>query len=232
MIYETYFSKNLINRPYLSNKELFEDVFAYLDMYIEIALSIKKSDTPFHLLGVVITDSEINNILESGKLRNRHNDLNKKIIEDIEKSWNHICSRVKISENIRLFSVIDMFEMQPFEVFLFIVGLSLEFDRKYEKFFGYLNDDINQSYPTLGLARALYSISSFIEYDELYNLNFKKSKFILFEDFENFSGNEILKKRIKVSSRILSFINNIDYNLKKYCEYINYSNDKLLFDID
>lgn len=58
--------------------------------------------------------------------------------------------------------------LSEFEQFLVLLALAPELNRKYETLFAFLQNDVNQTRPTLGLAADLYSLGNALSEEEVY----------------------------------------------------------------
>ena len=211
-LYETYFDSTDWAEPYLSSADLMENIRAYIDMYIETALTIKQekqAGRPFHLSGIVITPEEVKATVEAGKLRYRHYALKPEVVRSIQKGWEHIISRKEASETMRLFEIKKRFMLNSFEFFAFLMALCLESDRKYERLFGYLQDNVNQYFPTLGLAKSLYSLTEIVP-DNCVFLACEKGRraeMLLFGGENLPDKTPFLSKPMKLAEKVVSYVN-------------------------
>ena len=102
----------MYNHPYSSNDEYIKDVSALMDMYVEIALDLRKQNQltiknksalhSFSFKGIVITDEEIDNIIESSHINHQNEIVDSNIAKNFEQAWAHINSRAAASQDVYL----------------------------------------------------------------------------------------------------------------------------------
>lgn len=108
-----------------------------------------------------VSDEEVYSLLSPQRRQNKIrserecNDLDTAIIELSE----GIRERASNSEYIPLYRLKGVFNLIDLEVKILILALAVEIDRKYERLYAYLNDDMTRKYPTVGLVLELFSDS-------------------------------------------------------------------------
>ena len=214
-LYEQYFDSTLWSVPYYGSYDLMEDICAYIDMYVETALLIREErqkGQPYRLSGIVITPDEVKAAIDGGKLPYRNDVLKEEVAESIRKGYRHILSRKEKSGTLRLFEIKERFLLNAFEFFALMLGLCAEMDRKYERLFGYLQDNVNQTWPTLGLAKALYSLTDIIPENCVFLScqEGRRAEMILFGATPSDKKTPLLAKQIKIPEKIVSYVNDIN----------------------
>ena len=181
-MYDLYFAKSMYNHPYSSNDEYIKDVSALMDMYVEIALDLRKQNQltiknksalhSFSFKGIVITDEEIDNIIESSHINHQNEIVDSNIAKNFEQAWAHINSRAAASQDVYLpmHAFFNKFNLSIFEKLCVISALSVEINRKYERLFSYIQDDTNVKLPTYGLVLALTLLSGPISNPDVYSI--------------------------------------------------------------
>lgn len=218
--------------PYKSNAEYIEDFIKLLDIRIELFremyLQDKKIDKKYKkLLGVVISKEEFESIIDNDYIIN--NSLRENINELLSICNHYINNRKLMSLKNGLFIpskyISVTFNLNDFENFCVFLSLAPHINKKYEKIFGYIQDDVNLKYPTIDLALKLYFLESSIENSINSFVLFSSSrvKYIFDGNFETRSYS-FLSTPLKTNTRILSFVLS-----KPYRFYENDSPIKLWF---
>ena len=117
--------------------------------------------------GLVITESEMENFFAMPP-NYRERDINDPVLtEDVKEAFDHIeeRSRATSEEVLKIRSVRDTFGLGRTELFALILGLAVRVDRNYERIYGFLQDDITKTQPTVGLLYALLSRFTAREWD-------------------------------------------------------------------
>lgn len=150
--------------PFSDAKEFTSAYLAMLDGLCSTYLAISQSQSPeaFEGRGVVIPESQVTVAL-SGQLD----------IEPHEGFAIHfklLQARTRISPPFPLSRLFEKLNATDFQQLVILLALAPEFNRKYERIFAYLQDNINEKKATLGLAADLYSIIAPLPDSELYAL--------------------------------------------------------------
>jgi hypothetical protein len=122
------------------------------------------SDAVDQFRGLVITDSEIDQILANSSENSDQTDLyrarHSQFFTALRLHQREVDRRVKqtsaIDVELKLRQLSDRFALNAFEEQCVILCLAPEVDTKYEKLFAYLQDDVTKKAPTVGLALDLY----------------------------------------------------------------------------
>ena len=111
--------------------------------------------------GLVITDGEFLAALKPAEASGsvdigRYPELR----SELQQCTDHIAGRFAASKNqtLGLGRLENVLSLSPFESFCLLLSVSCDLDRRYERLFGYLQDDVNEKLPTLGLAFCLYQL--------------------------------------------------------------------------
>ncbi|WP_432666850.1 AAA family ATPase [Wukongibacter baidiensis] len=206
---------------YLSSKEYIIDLLKLLDLKIHrliLAEDIEaKGLNPFK--GLAITESEVVKILD----RNNSEKTDTSQIDDEIKKAKEIIEKklTETNENNILLSfdkICSIFNLNPIEINLLLIGISVEIDPKYEKIYGYIQDNISKKRPSIDLALRLLNLSN-IEKIDFRNRTTKNSFFKMFilED-EVFDSNEtFLSSELIIHDKIIDYLlenDRVDPNLE------------------
>ncbi len=143
--------------PYASPQEELDDYLRLLDMLLENYLEFKglgKSKKLFSR-GLVITESEMESFFEAPPLFRRTDAVDLALAADAEDAFEYIESRADGSYIIDRIS--QIFDLNHREILALIIALAPELDRRYERIYGFLQDDVSRKRPTIGLLNALYA---------------------------------------------------------------------------
>lgn len=194
-----------------SNEYLF-DLLKLLELRINKYMLQEIDDAPSMnpLRGITITRDEAIKTLKSKD--STEEDLRiKRLNEQIEKLTISMDNKLLLSKekNIKLnFETIsELFNLNFIERNLLILGISVEIDTKYEKLFGFINDNVNKKRPTIDFVLRLLglSIEERMAFRNRLRSNSFFKKFIMSNkdssDEETFISSEIL-----IDDRIIDFI--------------------------
>lgn len=168
VIYEEYFMPEDIGVPYQKEREMTEDMLCFLDACLETAFTWKEEAiSGLELKGVVITPREVEQALSARRLETKLlNQERKPFFEAQRKEFarmrEHIENRARLSAaqgvSLRFREIIEKNKLTPVEQFCFLLAVAVEYDRKYERLYGYLQDDVALKLPTTGLGISLYGL--------------------------------------------------------------------------
>lgn len=137
--------------PYASGLELIRDLLARLDKRLSALVGDFQATRGWSeghaLRGLVITDAEAGDLLAAGgRRRFSHAD---------EGLWAQIEPRVEATRGTNVVLPLDVvrerFRLSSFDVDCLLMCFAVEVDTRYQKIFGYLNDDLTRKYPTTQL---------------------------------------------------------------------------------
>jgi hypothetical protein len=147
---------------YAKSWEHYADELQWLDLRIQVLLQMQLEtqpldDTPADpFKGLIVSEQEVHNLLHNGnaeytasaevsQLMQEMQELQAQIEERVEQSW-------QTGVLLPLSYLADAFELSPFEQKCLLIALAVELDRKYEKLYAYLQDDVTCKHPTIDLA--------------------------------------------------------------------------------
>jgi AAA+ superfamily predicted ATPase len=182
-----------------------------------------KADDNFELSGLVISDNEMDtifNTIEDDYKKNRYysesnfSNLDNSLVEQIMKFQNIIDEKKKknIEEN-KYLSLEDLrakFQLTEFEMKVLIICLAPEIATRFEKIYGYLQDDVTKKKPTIDLCLKILC-------NEFDDRIYKREYFIKSDLFKfgilEFADDQqnIISRSIKINDDIINFILRIDY---------------------
>lgn len=178
--------------------------------------------------GIYISDEEVDSLLDpssqpaSNKEHHTINTLKTRLIQLESQIAQKKVNSLKKGVKLRLSSLANIFDLSPFEIDCIIVCLAPAMDKKYEKFYAYLNDDVTKKHPTVDLVLNL--LCSSIE-DKIHcRRHFDASEPLFKYNLVSFVGEDtgnILSRFIKVDDRIINYILGIDFiatRIEPYCE--------------
>ncbi|MEG2775334.1 MAG: ATP-binding protein [Acetivibrio sp.] len=181
--YEDYFDIELYAIPYENSEQHILDLLALLDLHLYLLLLLQKEHEngtdSFRLRGMLVTHDEVDHaLLASFKTENYL--LSDSILEDIQEAREHIESRIHHTfASLSFLKLTEVLSLSPFEEFCILLGIACNYNRKYEKLFGYLQNDVTLKLPNFGLAISLYEFytQSSLQTSELFSSfssNFKR----------------------------------------------------------
>lgn len=175
-----YFNSDNKKQPYLKPGEELEDYLRLLDMLLENYLEYKGMGSQKKLFsrGLVITESELVSYFEMPPYYRERDICNPALAAEADAAFSYIEERVAatreyISESlaatsksaedsrtaekklIRLSCLKDIFSLSKTELMAILLALAPEIDRRYERIFGFFQDNVSQGTPTLGLLHTL-----------------------------------------------------------------------------
>lgn len=164
--YNIYFEPGLSDKAYESEWEAVGDIRALVDLCLTLVFYGRDAAAErLDMRGVVITPQEFELALSDWTLEQRHPERERAehydaIRAQITLAGRHIESRKAQSRTERrlprVFQVAEELELEKLEVFCFWLALVTDYDRKYERLYGYLQDNVGARMPTLGLGISLY----------------------------------------------------------------------------
>ena len=148
----------------MSYKNSSEHIFDELNrLDIMLNLQLSKFSTSQNLFdnkfrGIIITPQEISTLLKKGN-KNTHNQKSLSDVASLEKQLTRIEAKIskKVSATIKqgtylsLHRLSQLFYLTKFEEGVILMCLAPEINKKYEKLYAYLNDDITKKTPTINL---------------------------------------------------------------------------------
>jgi len=220
---------------YSDSWELYQDLLLLLDYIISVYFAAKHRSIPEEphlepLKGLVISDAEARQLMGGQHNLSPDQDLAiKRLSEKIDGIQAVINIRRQLSKQKGIFlawsHLIEVLGLDLFEEQCLFISLAPELDRKYEKIYAYLQDDINLKFPTVNLVQGLLCPGN---EDRLYSRVYfspegKLGKYLLENDKE--AGDlSSLAYRLKLKDRVVRFLlynEDMDTALADSVEIIN-----------
>lgn len=212
--FEEYFDEKEVNKPYSGLREYLLDLSCLTDIYVSVALALK-TDTEeiekLKLRGLVVMPQEVEKCLKDNIIENRNMKLSEKVKDYILKAEKHIMQReyitINTSENFRIIDLMRDLEFTRFQRFVFIFSLMSEYDRKYERIFAYLQNDINSKFITKGAIISLYEMVYNLDYEEeMTFISGKDINFKILYDILESDNQSVLSASLKLKKRVINYI--------------------------
>lgn len=204
-----------VNDPYQDGYEHIYDELSLLDLKIQLLILTSGSNqaAPINNLhGLVLTAEEILPLINHSHIEQTH-ELSA-LVQKIKTRAESIDQRLAMSREQGVFLPLDylagVFSLSRFEQQCVIAGLACELDRKYEKIYAYLNDDINCKYPTVDLLINLFCFNQRDKITARYTFS-EKSKlksFFLKKTNDLTPTGTLLTEVLLLEERIVHFILN------------------------
>lgn len=167
-VYQDFFNQQNMDIPYKDDQEFINEILSLVDMYLNIAFQVKGDfDDQMDMRGIVITPVECEYALNHRKRKKEEEKAREQSSRDyyaneIKKGWNYLIQRKQVGyqqgKTYRIWNLIAQYQLNQFEMLCFFLALAVEFDRKYERLYGYLQDNIAERMPTIGLGISLYEL--------------------------------------------------------------------------
>ena len=164
--------------------------------------------------GIVITPKEISTLLKQENKKNQEDnsveeELKKQIIKKEATISEKVSSIINQGRNLSLYHISRLFQLTNFEKELILICLATEINKKYEKIYGYLNDDLTKKNPSINMAiellcsdkdEKLKARKFFAETSTLFKYG------ILYFISEDQSEGSCLNKSFKLDSIVVEFL--------------------------
>ena len=245
-LYDAFFDFGDVLKPYTDDREVLEDLFAYLDLCFTLVTGAKgfvneefpKREETGYALGLSVSSSDLGELLLSGRRRTVSAGLTEEASEQLDNAYYHIESRrrrgIMQQGFVSRFDIVcEKFGLNEYERFAMLLALSVEYDRKYEAVYTYFHNNSADYYPTKWLAAKLYGYISGNGggYAGTLDGSSPLCRFLCggtrVRDDRGASA-----QRLTLSARAASYIlgtNDIDSSLKEYCRvYPHFEPEKLV----
>ena len=163
MEYEAFFQKGLEGTPYKDDEEAVEEALALVDFFLNAAFEGRDiRGERLEMRGVVVTPQECEAALKDRigwYLReSRKEEKEQEGREKLKAGFGRIMNRGSAGGETRLWKLLKTYSLTPLEIWSFLLAMALEFDRKYERIYGYIQDNVGAKRPTLGLSLSLFGL--------------------------------------------------------------------------
>ena len=163
--FQEYFDSSLSENPYTVPGEELEDYLRLLDMILESYLEFKGmgSQTKLFSRGLVVTESELVSYFEMPPYFRERDIWDPVLAASVDRAFDYISGRVlqtppeEISARglLHVEYLKNLFSLDRKELIAVLLALAGSIDRRYDRIFGFLQDDISKGTPTFGLLHAL-----------------------------------------------------------------------------
>ena len=168
--FNDYFDPEKRNRPYTVPGEELEDYLRLLDMILENYLEYKGMGSQQKLFsrGLVITESEMNSYFDMPPYFRERDICDPVLSAATAGAFSYIENRVETTKEIaanpsspdymnllRIEYLKDIFELDKNEIIAILLSIAVGIDRRYERIYGFLQDNVQNGVPTIGLLYAL-----------------------------------------------------------------------------
>lgn len=206
----------------------YDSDFAYLfdELYrinLLISCYLKKFTEEHHeymdeFRGLYITEDEVSAILQTPLTelkKDGNSDLEQENIDAITRKINQNKSdTINNGKALRLNTLSEIFNLQPFEVDILLIALAPELDIRYEKLYSYLQNDVTKKWPRVDMAinLLLHAPEERLKARKYFSSNAPliKHGLIYLMDNDPYVQSNLLSKFIKVDKRITDYLLGFD----------------------
>jgi len=156
-----------------SNMNIYNDNFDHLleelsRIDLIICRGVEKYRTVQHddiddLRGLYISDDEVNEIIHASHSAFKNDASIDFELEEIKQISRKISRKkdesIKRGAQLRLHTLSQLFNLDPFEIDIILICLASELDLRYEKLYSYIHNDVTKKRPTVDLIMKLLSFS-------------------------------------------------------------------------
>lgn len=161
-IYEQFFDENKAGIPFQTEDEAMEDIQALVDMYLNMAFYNRDLEHErLDMRGIVITPQEFQYALTDWTMEARYREsaetaaYKEAVRAEAAKAKRYMDSRMEDSQ-IPIRRIESTFRLTWPERFCLYLALLCDQNRKYERIYGYIQDNVAARQPTLGLGISLF----------------------------------------------------------------------------
>jgi AAA+ superfamily predicted ATPase len=172
-----------------------------------------------NLLGLCITENEVNAIMEAQTYELEANSMNEKI----QTICREIYKSLEKEKSLRLHDLQKLFDLDSFEVGTLLICLASELDMKCEKLCSYLQNDITKKRPIVNLVINMLcpSLEEKFKAREYFSpaAPLIRNRLIYLRDDETEGHIPLLSRSIKIDERIINYLlglDEIDQRIRTY----------------
>jgi len=191
-----------LTRGYDSQWSLLSDVFVWLDLRLFFYYShhqwLGPSSDMKNMLGLVVSRDEFEHQLAKSAQLGLEEELEEDEMLQLDDSRKSIYVRLKLTEkpDFPLLRVFELCGLDEFERSCVVIAYAAVLDRKYEKLFAYLQDDMTQKAPGAALATQLFIPKG--GNMEQYLMRFRRQGFAALFESEALEANMLVLKPMVV----------------------------------
>jgi ATP-dependent 26S proteasome regulatory subunit len=217
-----------------------------LDLLIRLQLLRQRRRQPASLLdqfrGLVVTETEVTSLLadpaepvdeDEGVIESRPEEG--RLVAALTQLETDIGARRALSEkekpSLPLASLAALFQLTSFQQNVLLLALAPQLDRKYEKLYAYLQDDVTRKAPTVDLAMTLFldTHNQRLEARSAFDPGAALLKFKLLQIPENESETApLLSRQLKLDDRMVNFFldrSRVDARLERAVRLVHTQDD-------
>lgn len=201
-----------VDQPYLDQWDLLSDFMVLLDFRLyylyKYHMWVGPENGMNKMLGMVVTRQEFENNLMKANSDVAWANLEEQEIVEIEVLDSYFWTRMDLTKQqgvqIPLFRLVEVFKLNRFQTSCLLIGLASEMNKKYEKIFIFLQDNMTKMLPTAEIAIQLFARPKdmIISYMNYFNENSSFSKFLI----ESQPDKGFLEMPIKLKRRMIDFL--------------------------
>jgi winged helix domain-containing protein/ATPase family protein associated with various cellular activities (AAA) len=197
--------------PYLTAHEHLADLLRRHDLLLKRLVARGKTREPADILGfAAISESEVQRLLDAASPEPRA-DISR-VDQELQELQRHIDARVEESHRqgvqLPMAVLAQRFGLTAREIDLLVVCLAVELDRRYERIYGFLHDDMTRRMASPGVALSLYcdSTAEQLIARALLGAQAPLRYFRLLEIAEESSTTPSLSRAMRIDERVVSFL--------------------------
>ena len=226
-------SESSNSRGYLNSWEHITDEFKRIDLKIYIRLLMQQGEDmnqamdPFK--GLVVSEEEVLKLLTRDDTFNSQRDDIRLLVEQLLRLESDIRRKLEWSHGTGVFlsfiHLSQIFKLTPFEEQTLFLCLAVELDRKYEKLYAYIQDDVTCKYPTADLAMKLICQNEIERFNAYASFTYRSTLNRFFLQYEEGSDKKssLLSRVLKLDERIVHYITDPSRSadeLESFCQII------------
>lgn len=211
---------------FYDNNNYISEYLNWIDNRIKSIYNIKnQNNNSGPLKGLIVSKQDIEDIVDNNQIDkdNEYNVLGDSMFELLEQK-----TALSLENGIELYleKLCDIFNLNKVEKIFILLALAVEISPKYEKIFGYFNDNINKIRPTINFAISLLGIDNVSKYI-IRESFFDNSLFKTYLLHYSFGSQDLplFSNEIRLDNRIVNYlfgINEVDNDIKDAVEIINF----------
>lgn len=199
--------------PYATSREHLADLLARHDWLLKRQIARGQARKPGDILGfAAITEQEVQHLLDGVSSAGAATDDLLLIDYALQQLQQQIDARVaqsyRFGIRLPLIELAARFALTPREADLLFACLALELDRKYERVYGFLHDDMSRRLASPGLAIGLYArdADEFLDLRALLNAQSPLRHYRLLDIVEDGNATPWLSRSMRIDERVASFV--------------------------
>jgi hypothetical protein len=201
---------------YLNSWEHISDEFRRIDTKIYIRLLMQQGGDMNQAMfkGLVVSEEEVLKLLTHDDSSNTSREDIRLLVEQLHILESEIQRKLAWSQQqgivLPMVHLSQVFKLTPFEEQTLFLCLAVELDRKYEKLYAFIQDDVTCKYPTADLAMKLICQTEIERYVAYTSFTYRSTlnRFFLHHDEGADKKSSLLSRVLKLDERIVHYITN------------------------